>query len=49
VPPDRAPSLLAVLATVALMLYPLGIPTSWTAQNIAEKRQQALDQAEAPG
>lgn len=49
VPPDRAPSLLAVLAMVALMLYPLGIPTSWTAQNIAEKRQQALEPAEAPG
>jgi hypothetical protein len=30
------------------VVYPLGIPTSWTRSNIAEKRQETLDAATAP-
>ncbi len=44
-PPVRAAkpaSWLQIACLVALIVYPLGIPTSWTAANIAEKRQEPL-------
>ncbi|MFQ5624345.1 MAG: prolipoprotein diacylglyceryl transferase [Paracoccaceae bacterium] len=39
----RSPRWIDILLLVAVILYPLGIPTSWTANNIAEKRQEARD------
>ncbi len=40
-PDPRAPGLLQVVILAALVIYPLGIPTSWTQENIAEKRAAA--------
>ena len=47
VPPTRRViarpiGLFQVAALVFLILYPLGIPTSWTAENIAQKREGSL-------
>jgi phosphatidylglycerol:prolipoprotein diacylglycerol transferase len=37
--PDRRPTgIVRPLVFIALCLYPLGIPTSWTRVNIEEKR-----------
>lgn len=36
---DPSPGVLRPLAFAVLCLYPLGIPTSWTEQNIIEKRK----------
>jgi len=44
-PPARAASWLQVAIFAALVIYPLGIPTSWTRANIAEKRQEVLEDA----
>ncbi|MEJ1161131.1 prolipoprotein diacylglyceryl transferase [Prosthecomicrobium sp. N25] len=47
-PPDGRPAgIVLPLVFVALCLYPLGIPTSWTRVNIEEKRQQEQPAAEA--
>jgi phosphatidylglycerol:prolipoprotein diacylglycerol transferase len=50
-PPRRvapqAASWMQVAILAALVIYPLGIPTSWTRANIAEKRQETLE-AHAP-
>jgi phosphatidylglycerol:prolipoprotein diacylglycerol transferase len=46
--PAQAASWLQVAVLAALVIYPLGIPTSWTRANIAEKRQESLDAATAP-
>ncbi len=49
-PPEPAPrraSWLQIVLLIALILYPLGIPTSWTRANITEKRQEALEEARA--
>ena len=45
-PSARAPSWLQVVTFMALIVYPLGIPTSWTQANIAEKRQDAAERVE---
>jgi phosphatidylglycerol:prolipoprotein diacylglycerol transferase len=46
-PPRRvapqAASWVQVAVLAALVIYPLGIPTSWTRANIAEKRQETLE------
>ena len=42
-PPARAASWLQVAVLTFLILYPLGIPTSWTRANIAEKRQEVME------
>ena len=34
-----------VIILIFLVLYPLGIPTSWTRENIIEKRQEELSDA----
>ncbi|EPX78310.1 prolipoprotein diacylglyceryl transferase [Salipiger mucosus] len=44
-PRARAASWWQVAALVVLILYPLGIPTSWTRANIAEKRQETMEDA----
>jgi phosphatidylglycerol:prolipoprotein diacylglycerol transferase len=44
----QAASWVQVAVLAALVVYPLGIPTSWTRSNIAEKRQETLDAAAAP-
>lgn len=44
-PPDKNVSWLQVTILALLIIYPLGIPTSWTRANIAEKRQDASEQA----
>jgi phosphatidylglycerol:prolipoprotein diacylglycerol transferase len=46
-PAPQAASWLQVAVLAALVIYPLGIPTSWTRANIAEKRQETLE-ANAP-
>jgi phosphatidylglycerol:prolipoprotein diacylglycerol transferase len=40
-PAARRPGLVRVLAVAFLVLYPLGIPTSWTKVNIEAKRSEA--------
>jgi phosphatidylglycerol:prolipoprotein diacylglycerol transferase len=42
-PPDKAASWLQVAVFTFLVIYPLGIPTSWTRANIIEKRQEAIE------
>jgi len=46
--PERRPakpaSWFQMAVLVFLILYPLGIPTSWTRANIVEKRQEVLEQ-----
>jgi phosphatidylglycerol:prolipoprotein diacylglycerol transferase len=44
-PPEKAASWLQLALLAALILYPLGIPTSWTRANIIEKRQEAPEDA----
>ena len=44
-PPARAASWLQIVILIALVLYPLGIPTSWTRANIIEKRQKVMEEA----
>lgn len=44
-PAPRSASWLHVAALVILILYPLGIPTSWTRANIEEKRQETMESA----
>ena len=44
-PPDKSASWLQVAVFALLVIYPLGIPTSWTRANIIEKRQEALEGA----
>ncbi|MDU8911437.1 prolipoprotein diacylglyceryl transferase [Aestuariicoccus sp. MJ-SS9] len=44
----RAASWLQVIVLAALIIYPLGIPTSWTRANIVEKRQEATEEARLP-
>lgn len=44
-PADGGPGLVLPLLLAALIVYPLGIPTSWTARNIAEKRAATLSEA----
>ena len=39
-PPARAASWVQIALLVMLIVYPLGIPTSWTRANIIEKRQE---------
>lgn len=41
----KAATWLQVAALTALILYPLGIPTSWTRANITEKRQEEMKDA----
>ena len=43
-PPARDASWLQVVVLIAVILYPLGIPTSWTRSNIEEKRQETIEQ-----
>jgi phosphatidylglycerol:prolipoprotein diacylglycerol transferase len=45
-PPPRDASWLQVVVLIAVVLYPLGIPTSWTRSNIEEKRQETIEQAD---
>ena len=45
-PPARDASWLQVAVLIAVLLYPLGIPTSWTRSNIEEKRQETVEQAD---
>lgn len=40
---DRPAGRLAKVLLVVLILYPLGIPTSWTRANITEKRQSVIE------
>jgi phosphatidylglycerol:prolipoprotein diacylglycerol transferase len=40
-PAERRPGIVRVLAVAFLVLYPLGIPTSWTKVNIEAKRSEA--------
>lgn len=47
-PAPQAASWLQVAVLAALVIYPLGIPTSWTRANIAEKRQETLEAATTP-
>ena len=47
-PTPQAASWLQVAVLAALVIYPLGIPTSWTRANIAEKRQETLEAATTP-
>ncbi|WP_068115901.1 prolipoprotein diacylglyceryl transferase [Tropicimonas marinistellae] len=42
--PAKAASWFQMAVLVFLILYPLGIPTSWTRANIVEKRQEVLEQ-----
>ena len=42
-PPARDASWLQVAVLIAVLLYPLGIPTSWTRSNIEEKRQETVE------
>ena len=42
-PLARAASWVQIALLVVLIVYPLGIPTSWTRANIIEKRQEVLD------
>ncbi|SNS61161.1 prolipoprotein diacylglyceryl transferase [Tropicimonas sediminicola] len=44
-PAPKSPSWLQIVVLIALILYPLGIPTSWTRANITEKRQGSLEEA----
>ena len=44
-PAARSASWVQIAVLVFLIVYPLGIPTSWTRANIAEKRQEVLDEA----
>ncbi len=44
-PAPKAASWLQVAIFAFLLLYPLGIPTSWTQANIEEKRQEAMEEA----
>ncbi len=45
--PDPQPATwLQVALLVFMILYPLGIPTSWTKENITEKRQDAQEEAQ---
>jgi phosphatidylglycerol:prolipoprotein diacylglycerol transferase len=44
-PVDANAGWLRVAILTCLMLYPLGIPTSWTRENIAEKRETASEAA----
>ncbi len=44
-PPAKAASWLQIAVFAALVIYPLGIPTSWTRANIDEKRQEAMEDA----
>lgn len=48
VAPQRAVNPLLVAAFVVLCLYPLGIPTSWTRQNIEAIRAEAPAEATTP-
>jgi phosphatidylglycerol:prolipoprotein diacylglycerol transferase len=43
-PAERRPGLVRVLAVAFLVLYPLGIPTSWTKVNIEAKRSEAAEE-----
>ena len=43
-PPARAASWVQIMVLAVLIVYPLGIPTSWTRANIIEKRQEVLDE-----
>lgn len=45
-PASRRASWLQVAVLAFLILYPLGIPTSWTRANIIEKRQEAQKEAQ---
>lgn len=40
----RVASWLQIIVLIVLVLYPLGIPTSWTRANIVEKRQEDLNE-----
>lgn len=44
-PSERQPSLVQIIVFIAVVIYPLGIPTSWTSANIAEKRAASADAA----
>ncbi|MFD0980021.1 prolipoprotein diacylglyceryl transferase [Tropicimonas aquimaris] len=44
-PTERSASWLQIVVLIALILYPLGIPTSWTRANITEKRQETMEEA----
>jgi phosphatidylglycerol:prolipoprotein diacylglycerol transferase len=44
-PRARRAHWLQVAALIFLVLYPLGIPTSWTRANIIEKRQETMEEA----
>ncbi|HSF90847.1 MAG TPA: prolipoprotein diacylglyceryl transferase family protein, partial [Paracoccaceae bacterium] len=44
-PPKQAASWFQVAIFTILIIYPLGIPTSWTRANIIEKRQEAIEDA----
>jgi phosphatidylglycerol:prolipoprotein diacylglycerol transferase len=44
-PAQKTAGWLQIAALAVLILYPLGIPTSWTRANITEKRQEALEEA----
>ena len=45
-PPARSVSWVQVAVLVFLIVYPLGIPTSWTRANINEKRQETPEEAQ---
>ncbi|MEQ9036830.1 MAG: prolipoprotein diacylglyceryl transferase [Silicimonas sp.] len=45
-PKPKAAGWLQVVLLVFLILYPLGIPTSWTRANITQKRQDAREEAQ---
>lgn len=49
-PEPQQATWLQVALLVFMILYPLGIPTSWTKENITEKRQDPQEEAQAvPG
>ena len=46
IPTPKAASWLQVVILFLLILYPLGIPTSWTRANIEQKRQEAMEEVQ---
>jgi phosphatidylglycerol:prolipoprotein diacylglycerol transferase len=47
-PQDERVGLVRPILLALLIVYPLGIPTSWTAKNIAAKRQETQEEAALP-
>ena len=45
-PADAGPGWLRVAVLTILVLYPLGIPTSWTRENITAKREATSEAAD---